>query len=89
MTEFRVVDDSLREGRGTTPKQRPETLAVLEGKTIFIPLNGKRSSEVSSSWASRISSGSKRTLSCRSYTTEIDGVAGVVIWAIPREKAAS
>lgn len=73
--QFTVVDDSLRRAPAPGRPLAPWSVAVLEGRTVF--LTGAARSRVGDSW------GTFRRRGFRLLTRvhEQDGVKGVLVWA--------
>lgn len=80
MNDFEVVPDELRD---QVSRRAPELDAVLEGKTVFIPLDGKPKS-YQTNWSIRVrqQDPSKKAVT-RQYIK--DGVKGLLVWTVNRE----
>jgi hypothetical protein len=85
VSDFQIVPDAIRETlkspRLNSP--RPEVIALLDGKTIFLPEIRARDGLLPNLRTAviRRSEGLK-TISSRS--TSVDGVPGIVVWAVDK-----
>lgn len=73
--QFTVVDDSLRHAPAPGRPLAPWSVAVLEGRTVF--LTGAQRSGVGGSWGTF----RKHGFQLQTRRHELDGVKGLLVWA--------
>jgi len=83
---FRVVDDSYRD-EDPRGKWVPLLIAVLEGKTVFVPEADAKNAEQSLRQGIRGPAAKGRVLRLRTRTKVIDDEKGLVMWTETGEVA--
>lgn len=83
MTDFKVVPDAIRDD-AAKGAAAPDMAALIAGQTIFVPLNGVTSQVASQRFRSRLKHAANDTKLLRGRKHTLDGVAGVVFWAVDR-----
>jgi hypothetical protein len=79
MTEFEKVSDDLRRRRFAGWAMYGSLLA---GETIFVPSNGRNTYQIQGAVRSAMR---RHSHALHYYTTEHNGVAGLVMWAAPKD----